>query len=67
MLSENEYLDIAERVERFSIGDFRVYAATPGVLLTDLVRLLSDWREWQRKLEQARQSDPADQAADDQR
>lgn len=72
MLTEDEYLAIAERVERLSMGDRNVYL-NDTVLLTDLIRLLADWREWQRATsdyvglrKEPRQGHPGDQAADDQ-
>ena len=48
MLTEDEYLALAERVQRFSMGDPNVYA-DGDVLLVDLIRLLTDWREWERE------------------
>jgi len=48
MLTEDEYLALCERVQRFSMGDPNVYADR-DVLLVDLIRLLADWREWDRE------------------
>lgn len=57
MLTEDEYLAIGERVQRFSLGDPNVYA-DGDVLLVDLIRLLTDWREWERRLQRDLQRQP---------
>jgi hypothetical protein len=49
VLTEAAYLDIAERLERFTLGDRNVYR-DPVTLIGDMMNLMSDWREWQRKL-----------------
>src|ERR1700754_1757472 len=49
MLAESEYLGIIERYQRAMMGDKEML----GPLFDqDLPRLLADWREWQRTLEQ---------------
>lgn len=50
MLTETEYLDIAERVERLTMGDRTIGL---DVFLADFLRLMTDWREWQRRYNQA--------------
>lgn len=52
MLTESEYLDIAERVQRLSMGDQTI---TRLVVLEDFIRLLADWREWEQRLKRAEQ------------
>lgn len=52
MLTEDEYLAIAERYQRASMGDGSVMRQ---LLMVDFARLLADWREWERLLKRAEQ------------
>lgn len=52
MLTEPEYLNIAERYQRASMGDGTVM---PQLLQIDIARLLADWREWERRCDALRE------------
>jgi hypothetical protein len=59
MLTEAEYLDIAEHYQRAVMGDTKILAV---LFDHDIPRLLADWREWQRLVGDLREvilTDPA--------
>lgn len=45
MLTEIEYLDVVERVQRWSMGDQTI---SKNRIVLDIAHLIADWREWEQ-------------------